>query len=322
MMLREEERVQEKLQYDLGPQVLTALRDPGVIEIMYNADETLWVETYEGVSKYGVMPSETAKNLINTISTVQGEVTTAEKPNVGGEIWIKLDGEVRLFRFQGLIPPIVQSPIFSIRKPAGRVIKLGEYLKNGVISQAQHEVLIKAVSRKDSILVVGGTSSGKTTLCNAILDEIATQFPQDRVAIIEDTLELQCGVANKIQLRTSETRTMDDLLRYCMRMRPDRIVVGEVRGKEAYSLIKAWNTGHPGGLSTIHANSAEMGLLRLEQLISEAHVDPSPGGIIEAVNIIVFISRVNTLAVGRQVKQILRVMSYDPRKGYVFENLG
>lgn len=321
MMLRDHERTQEKLHHDLGPLVLAALRDPGVIEIMYNADERLWVETYGGMREYGKMEAETAKNLINTISTVQGEVTTAEKPNVGGEVWVKLDGDLRLFRFQGLIPPIVQSPIFSIRKPAGRVIKLSEYLEKNVITPGQYETLKKAVNQKDSILVVGGTSSGKTTLCNAILAEVALQFKEDRVAIIEDTLELQCDVPNKVQLRTSDTRNMDDLLRYCMRLRPDRIVVGEVRGKEAYSLIKAWNTGHPGGVSTVHANSAAEGLSRLGRLISEANVPPCPEGIAEAVNLVLFIEKTKGNAVGRKVRQILRVMGYDQKNGYALEDV-
>lgn len=319
MMLRDHERIQEKLHHDLGPLVLGALRDPEVIEIMYNADGRIWVETYAGMREYGRMADETAKNLINTISTVQGEVTTIEKPNVGGEVWVKIDDDLKLFRFQGLIPPVVQSPIFSIRKPAGRVITLREYLKSGVITESQLEILEKAVQNKDSILVVGGTSSGKTTLCNAVLDEIARQFPEDRVAIIEDTLELQCNVANKIQLRTSETRNMDDLLRYCMRLRPDRIVVGEVRGKEAYSLIKAWNTGHPGGVATVHANSAKEGLSRLERLISEANVPPCPEGIAEAVNLVLFIEKVRGNAVGRQVREILRVNGYDKGIGYTLE---
>ncbi len=318
-MLRDHERTQEKLHYDLGPRVMAALRDPNVIEIMYNADEKLWIDTYNGMHEYGTMAADAAKNLINTLSTVQGEVTTAEKPNIGGEIWVHLDGDLRLFRFQGLIPPVVQSPIFSIRKPAGRVIKLVEYLKNEVITPAQYETLVAAVARKDSIMVVGGTSSGKTTLCNALLDEVAAQFPQDRIAIIEDTLELQCNVPNKVQLRTSDTRNMDDLLRYCMRLRPDRIVVGEVRGKEAYSLIKAWNTGHPGGVSTVHANSAREGLSRLERLISEANVPPCPEGIVEAVNLILFIERTRDNARGRRVKEIIRVKGINKQNGYVLE---
>lgn len=321
MMLREHERTQEKLHHDLGPLVLQALQDPDVIEIMYNADGKLWVDTYCGMREYGLMSAESAKNLINTISTVQGEVTTTDKPNVGGEVWVRISGEMRLFRFQGLIPPVVQSPVFSIRKPAGRVIPLKEYIASGVMTPSQAAALADAVTRKDSILVVGGTSSGKTTLCNAILDEVARQCRDERIAIIEDTLELQCPVPNRIQLRTSDTRNMDDLLRYCMRLRPDRIVVGEVRGKEAYSLVKAWNTGHPGGVSTVHANSAKEGLSRLERLITEAGVPPCPEGIAEAVKIVLFIEKARINGVGRVVREILRVRGYVPSSGYSLEEV-
>ncbi len=306
-MLHDHERTQSKLKEDLGPLVYQALRDKDVIEIMLNEDGVLWVDTYSGMRKYGSLAAEAAKNLINTISSVAGVSTTRESPNLGGEIWVMVDSDIRLFRFQGLIPPIVSSPVFSIRKPAMRVIPLAEYFDQGVINKEQLDCLQKAIREKTSILVIGGTQSGKTTLCNALLDEMALAYPNDRLAIIEDTIELQCNVANKIQLRTSDNRTMDDLLKYCMRLRPDRIIVGEVRGKEAYSLIKAWNTGHPGGLSTIHANSAQSGLLRLEQLISEAGIPVDRRGIIEAVNMLVFIEKASGSKAGRKVKEILQV---------------
>jgi len=104
-----------------------------------------------------------------------------------------------------------------------------------------------------------------------------------------------------------------------MRIRPDRIIIGEVRGKEAYSLIKAWNTGHPGGVSTIHANSAKSGLLRLEQLIVEAGVTCVPEAIAEAVNLLVFIQKSNRNKKGRQVTAILKLNGYDKKEGYLIK---
>jgi type IV secretion system protein TrbB len=172
------------------------------------------------------------------------------------------------------------------------------------MTEAQRLVIEEAVAKRQNILVVGSTGSGKTTFCNAILDRIAKVDPLTRIAIIEDTRELQCPAVNKFPLRTSENVGMTQLLRACMRMRPDRIVVGEVRDSAALALLKAWNTGHAGGVATVHANNAEAGLTRLEQLIQEANVPPSRAVIAEAVNVIVSIQRTKN---GRLVEQIISI---------------
>ena len=157
--------------------------------------------------------------------------------------------------------------------------------------------------QRKNILVVGGTDSGKTTFANALLKVISTT--PDHVIIIEDTQELQCAADDVDYLRTKDgVKSLRDLTRDTLRMSPERIVIGEVRGAEALDLLKAWNTGHPGGVSTVHANSAEKGLVRIEQLVQEAGVIPSKEMIAEAINVIVFMSKVGTK---RIVKEIMNV---------------
>ena len=316
-MLREHSRTQNKLKQDLGPLVLSALKDEEIYEILLNPDGTLWVDGYQGKREYGLMSREAARNLINTVASVADQSVTFKNPGFSGELWVEINGGFKLFRFQAFIPPVVPYPAFAIRKRSGRVVTLDEYVKDEIMTPAQRQVIQDSVEGRKSILVVGGTQSGKTTLCNAVLDCIAQTHPQERVIIIEDTQELVCNVKDSLTMRASPVKTMNDLIFDSMRMRPDRIIIGEVRGKEAHSLIKAWNTGHPGGVSTIHANSARSGLLRLEALIMEAGVTPVPEAIAEAVNLVVFIQKSNKTKKGRQVTCIMELTGYNREKGYL-----
>ncbi len=316
-MLREHSRTQNKLKQDLGELVLSALSDDEIYEILLNPDGTLWVDGYQGKREYGRMIASAAKNLINTVASVSDGIITNKNPSFSGELWVEIDEEFKLFRFQALIPPVVTYPAFAIRKRAGHVIPLQDYVNDEIITKQQEKTIRESVEQRLSILVVGGTQSGKTTFCNAILDCIAKTHPNDRVIIIEDTQELKCNVKDSVTMRASPVKTMNDLIFDSMRMRPDRIIIGEVRGAEAHSLIKAWNTGHPGGVSTIHANSAESGLLRMEQLILEAGVAPVPEAIAEAVNILVFIQKTNRGKKGRRVTSILKLKGYDKIRGYL-----
>jgi P-type conjugative transfer ATPase TrbB len=318
-MLREHSRTQDKLKQDLGKQVLSALSDDEIYEVMLNPDGVLWVDGYNGKREYGRMSSDAAKNLINTAASVSDGMITHNNPSYSGELWVEINEEFQLFRFQAFIPPVVAYPAFAIRKRAGQVIPLEEYVRDEIITSLQEEIIKVSVTQRKSILVIGGTQSGKTTLCNAILDCIAKTHPEDRVIIIEDTQELKCNVRDSVTMRASPAKGINELIHDSMRMRPDRIIIGEVRGKEAHSLIKAWNTGHPGGVSTIHANSAESGLLRLEQLISEASIVPVPEAIVEAVNLLIFIQKTNKGKRGRQVTSILKLAGYDKNRGYITE---
>ena len=210
-------------------------------------------------------------------------------------------------RFQGVLPPLAERPVFAIRKRATVVFTLDDYVSRGILSAEGAATLRAAVVDRKNILVAGGTGSGKTTLVNAILAEPA--FTHDRVVIIEDTKELQCSAEDKVELLTknSEPRvTMTDLLRMTLRLRPDRIIIGEVRGGEALAMLKAWNTGHPGGVATVHANSAADALQRIEDLVGEASAVIPRRSIASAINLVAFIERVGE-APGRRVSSILAV---------------
>jgi len=321
-MLREHSRTQNKLKQDLGELVLSALSNDEVYEVLLNPDGVLWVDGYQGKYEYGRMTAAAAKNLINTVASVSDETITYKNPSFAGELWVEINEEFKLFRFQAFIPPVVSYPAFAIRKRAGQVIPLEDYVKDEIITREQEKIIKESIEQRKSILVIGGTQSGKTTFCNAILDGIAKTHPQDRVIIIEDNQELKCNVKDSVTMRASPSKTMNDLIFDSMRIRPDRIIIGEVRGKEAHSLIKAWNTGHPGGVSTIHANSAESGLLRLEQLIMEAGVAPVPEAIAEALNLLVFIQKTSKGKKGRQVTSVLRLMGYNKNEGYLIREAG
>jgi type IV secretion system protein VirB11 len=155
-------------------------------------------------------------------------------------------------------------------------------------------------------------------LVNALIRELLAIAPQDRLILIEDEVELQCATKNKERLVTSEDVAMRDLLKATMRLRPDRIIIGEVRDGAALDLLKSWNTGHPGGFATVHANDAPAALTRLEQLISEASVTPMPALIAEAIHVVVYMQEFGKI--GRQVTEIIRVTGY--REGeYKFETV-
>src|SRR5690606_36844963 len=218
-------------------------------------------------------------------------------------------------RFEGILPPAAPGPAFALRKRAVGVIGLADYVSDGILSAEQAELLRCAVRERQNILIAGGTSTGKTTLANALLAEIASTG--DRVLVLEDTVELQCAARDHVPLRTrAGVVSMTELVRATMRLRPDRVIVGEVRGGEALDLIKVWGTGHPGGIATLHAGSAHGALLRLEQLILEVALTPPRALIAEAVNVIVFIAGRGR---ARQVQTVARVTGVD-RDGYQLDD--
>ncbi|MBJ6749922.1 P-type conjugative transfer ATPase TrbB [Geomonas anaerohicana] len=294
------ERLITMLTTAVGPQLGDLLRDDQVVEVMLNPDGNLWVDRLgTGRECTGLtVCCQDAERIIKLVASGTGAevnetapIISAEFPGTGS-------------RFQGLLPPVVTAPVFTIRKKALMIFSLADYVAQGVMTEGQKEVLCRSIIGKKNILITGGTGSGKTTLVNALLNEIALTC--DRIVIIEDTLELQCSAPDTVFLRARDgIATMNDLLKATMRLRPDRIVVGEVRGGEALSLLKAWNTGHPGGCATVHANNAMGGLIRLEQLIQEAAVSVSKDLVAEAVDIIVHIERSGS---GRVVREVVEVL--------------
>src|SRR5687768_14913404 len=253
-MIKQDEyrrRISEKIKRELGRDICALLDDPAVSEIMLNPSGELWVERLaQPIELIGHMDAPQAESLIGTIASNIQEAVTATKPNL--ECELPLDGS----RFSALIPPIVEGPAFTIRKRAIMVFTLQDYVNQGIMTTSQRVAIEDAVRNKKNILVVGGTGSGKTTLTNAVIRCMADFTPHERLVIMEDTRELQSFSRNVVPMRSSDDFNMAQLLKATLRFRPDRILVGEVRDGAAWSLLQAWNTGHPGGIATVHGNSA------------------------------------------------------------------
>jgi len=302
-----DDRRRAMLRTAMGPVIAAALADPLVIEVMVNPDGTLRLDRLgEGRVDTGErLEAAEAERIIRLVAShVRAEVH-ANNPIVSAEL---PSGE----RFEGLLPPVALAPCFAIRKPAARVYRLADYVADHIMMPIQADALRKAVRDRRNILVAGGTSSGKTTLANALLAEMAGL--DERVILIEDTRELQCAAPDCVALRTRRgVVSMADLVRSTLRLRPDRIVVGEVRGSEALDMLKAWNTGHPGGVATVHANSAHSALYRIEQLCQEGIVTVPRRLIAEAINLVVFIHGRGT---GRRIETVAEVTGLDGNGDY------
>ncbi|MCE3255982.1 MAG: conjugal transfer protein TrbB [Nitrobacter vulgaris] len=265
----------------LGPAIARFLEDPSIVEVMLNPDGRLWIDRLSsGLTDTGeTLSTSDGERIIRLIAHHVGAEVYAGAPRVSAEL--PETGE----RFEGLLPPVVAAPVFAIRKPAVAVFTLEDYVAAGIMTADQAGTLRAAVMARQNILVAGGTSTGKTTLTNALLAEVAKT--SDRVVLIEDTRELQCKAPNLVALRTKDgVVSLSDLVRSSLRLRPDRIPIGEVRGAEALDLLKAWGTGHPGGIGTIHAGTALGALRRLEQLIQEAVATVPRALIAETINVI------------------------------------
>lgn len=292
----------EALRHALGPEIASALADPQVTEVMVNPDGRIWVDRLgEGRSSLGASVSREARDrVIRLVADHAGETVGRDAPRLSATL--PTTGE----RFQGVLPPLATAPVFSIRKPAGRIWTLADYVADGAMTEIQATGLRRAVEERRNILVSGGTGSGKTTLANALLAE--PSFARDRLVLIEDTRELQPSAPDAVSLLTRPADPaigVADLVRDALRLRPDRIVVGEVRdGGAALETLKAWNTGHPGGLCTLHANTAEDALRRLEDLILEVAHEPPRRSIGAAVDLIVQMARTNA---GRRVEGLVAV---------------
>ncbi|HEX5656744.1 MAG TPA: P-type conjugative transfer ATPase TrbB [Polyangiales bacterium] len=300
----------------LGP-VRTLMADDQITDVMINPDGRVFAERIGEriVATDLVFDAAQATALIKNLAFLVGAAKLDERnPELSGRVpdlgW----------RFQGLLPPVVAAPAISLRKPAQRVYPLEDYVSAGRMTEEQFAFLCEAVAEHRNIVVVGGTGSGKTTLCNALLHEMARVCPEDRVVIIEDTEELQCTCENSVALRATRDVDMHQLLRWTLRLRPDRIVVGEVRGAEALVVLKSWNTGHPGGLTTLHANGAREALDKLEQLAAEG-----TGGFVPrhevaaAVDVVVYCERSRG---HRRVAQVIQVEGLNGDSKYEWKEIG
>jgi type IV secretion system protein VirB11 len=292
----------------LGPAIARYLEDPSIVEVMLNPDGRLWIDRLsEGLIDTGKrLSAADGERIIRLVAHHVGSEVHATSPRVSAEL--PETGE----RFEGLLPPVVTAPCFAIRKPAVAVFPLMDYVAGGIMTVSQAEALRRAIVTRANILVAGGTSTGKTTLTNALLAEVAKT--SDRVVLIEDTRELQCKAPNLVALRTKDgVISLSDLVRSSLRLRPDRIPIGEVRGAEALDLLKAWGTGHPGGIGTIHAGTALGALRRLEQLIQEAVVTVPRALIAETINVIAVLSGRGR---DRRLSELAQVVGLNPSGDY------
>jgi type IV secretion system protein TrbB len=292
----------------LGPDIAAWLDEAAVVEVMLNPDGRLWVDRLgSGLADTGErLSAADGERIVRLVAHHVGSEVHAAAPRVSAEL--PGTGE----RFEGLLPPVVAAPCFAIRKPAVAVFTLDDYVAAGIMPAAAGAALREAVRARDNILVAGGTSTGKTTLTNALLAEVAKT--SDRVVLIEDTRELQCLTPNLVALRTKDgVASLSDLVRSSLRLRPDRIPIGEVRGAEALDLLKAWGTGHSGGIGTIHAGSAIGALRRLEQLIQEAVVTVPRALIAETIGVVAVLSG---RGADRRLSELARVQGLDATGDY------
>ena len=298
----------------LGPAIAAWLEDPVVVEVMLNPDGRLWVDRLTGglVETGERLAAADGERIVRLVAHHVGAEVHSANPRVSAEL--PETGE----RFEGLLPPVVTAPVFAIRKPAVAVFTLDDYVAAGIMAEVQADALREAVRERRNILVAGGTSTGKTTLTNALLAEVAKSA--DRVVLIEDTRELRCNSPNLVALRTKDgVASLSDLVRSSLRLRPDRIPVGEVRGAEALDLLKAWGTGHPGGIGTIHAGTAIGVLRRLEQLIQEAVITVPRALIAETIDVIAVLSG---RGVDRRLAELACVEGLTPGGDYLVVPLG
>ena len=312
MLLRpcDDPRLLEGLRYACGSLFMDALEDEEVIEIMLNPDGSLWIERYgRDHERIGEIALAQSRLILSQVASALELTVNAEHPIVEGEF--PLDGS----RFEGTFPPIVgPGPSFSLRKKASRVFTLEEYMEAGSITARVIEIIHEAVRQRRNIIVVGGTSSGKTTFVNAVIDAVSRLTPSHRLIILEDTAELQSKSPNTVFFRTSVLASVDmrKLAKVSMRYAPKRILVGEVRDAAALEMLKLWNTGHPGGISTFHADSAEEALERLEELVEEAGFGPKQKLIGRAVDLAVYMEK--TPDNRRQISSIIKVNKFNPKE--------
>jgi type IV secretion system protein VirB11 len=301
-------RYSEMMARYLGPVILRAFADDDVTEIYVNPqDGVLRFDTRSrGRIESGVSVAATRVEMfLNAVATSLGLRLGADRPRLEAELpAVGFRGS----RLQGFVPPVTPAPAFAIRKPPAVVYSLDDYVAAGVLSRLQRVELRRAVREHQNILIAGGTNTGKTTLANALLKEVTDLFPTERIVILEDTVELQCLAPDHLALRTTPNVTLAQLVKSALRTSPNRIVVGEVRGSEALDLLDAWATGHPGGVATVHASSADGALLRLDRLAQRANVPPQRHLVAEAIHLIAVLEGSHAR---RRVTDLVRVQGLD-----------
>lgn len=291
----------------LGPSIMEAFGNDDVTEIYVNPDDCrirFDTRSRGKIVTENWLDQECIEMFLNTVATEKDCMFTTTK-SIQAELPGPLFGGSRL---QGFLPPLTSGPCFNIRKPPRTVYSLEHYVKAGLLTDQLKENLVSMIDNRQNILIIGGTNSGKTTFANALLWEITTRCPLDRIVVLEDTVELQCTAQDTIALRTIPGVSLAQLVKMTLRASPNRIVVGEVRDEAALDLLDAWATGHPGGLATFHATDANGALLRLDRLAQRANVPSQKELIAEAIHGIVVMAQGTQ---GRYVADLVRVNGMD-----------
>ncbi|MEJ6472605.1 P-type conjugative transfer ATPase TrbB [Fusobacterium nucleatum] len=297
--------------YDaLGDENRKLLEEDDIIELYTNNDRKIWVDTLSKgryfTGKY--MEASESMRIIQSVADYTDKIVDKTCPFISAE----LPGTGS--RFQGVIPPIVDNPVFNIRKKGIKVFTLDDYVKSGSLTVNQKEIIIEAVNARKNILIVGATSTGKTTFANAVIAEMAKTG--DRLIIMEDTKEIQSLAEDTLRMVTSEFANMLTLFQSSMRQRPDRLIAGEVRGAEALNMLIGWNSGHP-GICTIHSYTAIGGLRQLEQYVQIKSVSAQEKLIASAVNLIIVIKKIGT---ERKITEIAKVNGWENGE-YILEQI-
>ena len=324
MKVKQRQELLSALETSFGTEINNFFADELVTEIYINADGYLRINSLDrgAINTGTVIDAIKRDTIIKLIAGMGGKTINKEIPELAVDI------NSLNCRCQLVIPPLVPAPIIVMRKLPEKIFTLEDYLNNGTINQREYDYLINCITNKKNILLVGSTGTGKTTFLNALIAKISEISPNDRLGILEDTPELKCSSDDFYTLRTKVSRDpqksidMDYLLYISMRLSPKRLIVGEIRDKSALSLIKAWNTGHPGGLSTTHADDALSGLDRVEMLAREAiPTGDFKESIAKTVNVVVAITlTVENNQVKRKISEILEIKGFDNvKKDYIYE---
>lgn len=307
-MSRQDSDTLESLEFNFGPEIMQAFRDAAVLEIMLNDDGLVWLERFgQPMERLGTLHASLALNVFQLLATANHVTVGEHRPALQAVLPADVFGGAR---FQGYLPPVAGAPTFCIRKRPSRVYTLADYIASGILSETGAEILRDSIRTHKNIVVVGGTGSGKTTFVNALQHELFLLCPEERQLILEDTREIQSDNPNTVYLTATDAVGLSELIVGALRYRPDRIHIGEVRDGAALNLLKAWNTGHPGGIGTYHADSAEEALPRMEELVEEATPAPKQALIGRALDVIVYMRKTPA---GRKITEILDVRGWDKK---------
>lgn len=304
--------------------VLAVLGQPGVSELMVNRPEDWWIEDRDGM--HPIRPPVDPK-VVGSIIVLLGKLAGKDLGRRAKGLCVNVRAGTKLRIAAALYPVSMEGHSLCIRRHLPCDADLRDFQQQapadasppagGMAHLPWDQWLARQVKDRANVLVSGATGSGKTTFTNALL---AHAPQEDRIICIEDTPELKIRGPNRVRFETHGDDDARALLRLTLRYRPDRIVVGEVRGEEAYDLLQAWNTGHPGGVSTVHANSSEEAMYRLESLVTQSEqVKTWPLSAVRracasAVDVVVHLAK-------RRVVEIVRVEGLAPGGGYAIRRV-